>query len=72
MLKPENALLALKFFQLKREVILYNVTLKVFRKCKDMDRAEKLFAELIDRGVKPDNVTFSTLISCARLSSLPD
>lgn len=76
MLNPENALLALKFFQsklkLKREVILYNVTLKVFRKCKDMDRAEKLFAELIDRGVKPDNVTFSTLVSCARISSLPD
>lgn len=76
MVNAENALLALEFFQsklkLKREVILYNVTLKVFRKCKDMDGAEKLFAEMIDRGVKPDNVTFSTMISCARMSSLPD
>ncbi|KAH7545374.1 pentatricopeptide repeat-containing protein At4g16390, chloroplastic [Ziziphus jujuba] len=76
MVNPENALLALKFFQSKlkpkREVILYNVTLKVFRKCKDLDRAEKLFDEMLERGVKPDNVTFSTMISCARMSSFPD
>ncbi|KAB2623721.1 pentatricopeptide repeat-containing protein [Pyrus ussuriensis x Pyrus communis] len=73
---PENALLALNYFQHrlkpKREVILYNVTLKVCRKGKDMDRAEKLFDEILQRGVKPDNVTFSTMISCSRMCSLPD
>ncbi|XP_043689002.1 pentatricopeptide repeat-containing protein At4g16390, chloroplastic-like [Telopea speciosissima] len=73
---PITAPLALKFFQQKlkpkREVILYNVTLKVFRKCRIFDRAEKLFEEMIVRGVKPDNVTFSTIISCARHCSLPN
>ncbi|KAM1894075.1 hypothetical protein FF1_037140 [Malus domestica] len=73
---PENALLALNYFHKrlkpKREVILYNVTLKVCRKGKDLDRAEKLFDQLLQRGVKPDNVTFSTMISCARMCSLPD
>ncbi|XP_027332126.1 pentatricopeptide repeat-containing protein At4g16390, chloroplastic [Abrus precatorius] len=67
--------LVLQYFQRRtrpsREVILYNVTLKVFRKCRDLDAMEKLFDEMIERGVKPDNVTFSTIISCARISSLP-
>ncbi|PRQ28216.1 putative Smr domain, tetratricopeptide-like helical domain, pentacotripeptide-repeat region of PROPR [Rosa chinensis] len=76
MVNPENALLVLKYFQQrfkpKREVVLYNVTLKVFRKCKDLERAEKLFYEILERGVKPDNVTFSTMISCARMCYLPD
>ncbi|KAM5588926.1 pentatricopeptide repeat-containing protein [Rosa sericea] len=76
MVNPENALLVLKYFQQrfkpKREVVLYNVTLKVFRKCKDLERAEKLFYEMLERGVKPDNVTFSTMISCARMCYLPD
>lgn len=76
MVNPENALLSLNYFQqrfkLKREVILYNVTLKVFRKCKDLERAEKLFDEMLERGIKPDNVTFSTLISCSRMCYLPD
>ncbi|KAM1775327.1 hypothetical protein ACFX12_044585 [Malus domestica] len=73
---PENALLALNYFQQrlkpKREVILYNVTLKVCRKGKDLERAEKLFDEILQRGVKPNNVTFSTSISCAGMCSLPD
>ncbi|XVF75174.1 hypothetical protein PTKIN_Ptkin13bG0166000 [Pterospermum kingtungense] len=77
MSNPRTALLALNHFQriLKkpsREVILYNVTIKVFRKSKDLDGAEKLFDEMLQRGVKPDNVTFSTLISCARVCGLPD
>ncbi|KAJ7946439.1 Pentatricopeptide repeat-containing protein [Quillaja saponaria] len=73
---PEIAPLALKYFQKKlkltKEVILYNVTFKVFRKCREFDRAEKLFDEMLERGVKPDTVTFSTIISCARRSSLPN
>ncbi|XP_025629774.1 pentatricopeptide repeat-containing protein At4g16390, chloroplastic [Arachis hypogaea] len=76
MVSSQTAPLVLKYFQNKirpsREVILYNVTLKVFRKCKDLDGAEKLFDEMLQRGVKPDNVTFSTIISCARMCSLPD
>ncbi|CAL5408159.1 unnamed protein product [Camellia sinensis] len=75
MSNPETAPIVLKYFQgklkLSKEVILYNVTLKVFKKCRDLDRAEKLFDDMLQRGVKPDNVTFSTIISCARLSSLP-
>lgn len=75
MANAQNAYLALKFFQGKlkprREVILYNVTMKVFRKCRDLDRAEKLFDEMLERAVMPDNITFSTIISCARMCSLP-
>ncbi|KAL3740920.1 hypothetical protein ACJRO7_022099 [Eucalyptus globulus] len=75
MANAENAVLALKYFQQRirprREVIMYNVTLKVFRKCRDLERAEKLFAKMLERGVKPDNVTFSTIIGCARMCSLP-
>lgn len=77
MSNPETAPFALKYFQEKlevvsKEVILYNVTFKVFRKCKDLDRAEKLFDEMVKRGVKPDNITFSAIISCARQSNLPE
>lgn len=77
MSNPLTALLALNHFQKiikkpSREVILYNVTIKVFRKSKDLDGAQKLFDEMLQRGVKPDNVTFSTLISCARVCALPE
>ncbi|KAA0042345.1 hypothetical protein IC582_028765 [Cucumis melo] len=75
MSNSQTALLALRYFQdmLKssKQTIFYNVTLKVFRKCRDMEGAEELFEEMLNRGVKPDNVTFSTIISCARLCSLP-
>lgn len=71
----ETAPIALKLFQQKikatREVILYNVTLKVFKKCKEYDKAEKMFDEMLERGIKPDNVTFSTIIGCARMCNLP-
>ncbi|KAL3585102.1 hypothetical protein D5086_011969 [Populus alba] len=76
MSNPDTALLALKYFQerlkFNREVVVYNVTLKVFRKGRDLDKAEKLFDEMLERGVKPDNFTFSTIISCARLCNLAD
>ncbi|OIW13865.1 hypothetical protein TanjilG_31754 [Lupinus angustifolius] len=54
-----------------KEVILYNVTLKVFRKCKDIEGAGKLFDEMLQRGAKPDNITFSTIINCARMCGAP-
>lgn len=67
--------LVLSYFQRRirpsREVILYNVTLKVFRKSRDFDSMEKLFDDMLKRQVRPDNVTFSTIISCARICSLP-
>ncbi|MFS8004640.1 putative Smr domain, tetratricopeptide-like helical domain superfamily [Helianthus anomalus] len=71
----QTARIVLKYFQdrceLNREVVLYNVALKVFRKSKDLDGAEKVFDEMVERGVAPDNVTFSTIIGCSRLRSLP-
>ncbi|KNA14809.1 hypothetical protein SOVF_103760 [Spinacia oleracea] len=75
MKNPDTALLALQFFQsklkLSREVVLYNVTLKVLRKTRELDMAEKLFDEMLQRGIKPDNVTFSTIISCCRMCNMP-
>ncbi|CAM8896396.1 unnamed protein product [Rhodiola kirilowii] len=72
----ETAPFVLRYFQgklrLRREVVLYNVTLKVFRKCKNLPGAEKVFEEMLERNVVPDNVTFSTIISCARMSYLPE
>ncbi|XP_038983511.1 pentatricopeptide repeat-containing protein ATP4 homolog, chloroplastic-like [Phoenix dactylifera] len=71
-----NAVLALRWFQnsikIDKEVILYNVTLKVLRKSKNWDGVEALWKEMLERGVKPDNVTFSTIISCARFCNLPE
>lgn len=77
MSNSEAAFLTLKYFQKKlkkptREVILYNVTMKAFRKSKDLDGAERLFDEMLERGVKPDNITFSTIISCSRICYLPN
>ncbi|KAM7264331.1 hypothetical protein ACFE04_002014 [Oxalis oulophora] len=76
MINRENAVIVLDYFEekpkLRDQVILYNVTLKVFRKNKDLLGAERLFHRMLDKGVKPDNVTFSTIISAARMSGLPD
>ncbi|PIA25616.1 hypothetical protein AQUCO_11000026v1 [Aquilegia coerulea] len=74
---PETAVLALKFFLKKskkpiKKVTLYNVTMKVIRKCKNFDKAENLFEEMLRGGVKPDNITFTTIISCARMCYLPN
>ncbi|KAL5157766.1 Pentatricopeptide repeat-containing protein, chloroplastic [Glycine soja] len=75
MVNPYTALLAVEYFKQKvksvRHVILYNVTLKLFRKVKDFEGAEKLFDEMLHRGVNPNLITFSTMISCASVCSLP-
>ncbi|KAL5081124.1 hypothetical protein RYX36_009545 [Vicia faba] len=72
---PEIAILAVKYFQKKiepdRHVVLYNVLFKLFREINDFEKAEKVFEEMLQRGVKPDVVTFSTLIRCASVCSLP-
>ncbi|KAK7303413.1 hypothetical protein RJT34_14319 [Clitoria ternatea] len=81
MVNPDTASFVLRYFlnevrhnrdEKDQQVILYNVTLKVFRKCKDFEGAEKLFDEMLQRGIKPNNITFSTLISCASLAGVPD
>ncbi|CAA0830777.1 Pentatricopeptide repeat-containing protein -chloroplastic [Striga hermonthica] len=76
MSNTKAALMALEYFLRKvespRKVVLYNVTMKVCRKSKDLEGAVKLFDEMLERGIKPDNTTFSTLIGCARLCSLPE
>ncbi|MED6120183.1 hypothetical protein PIB30_018582 [Stylosanthes scabra] len=54
------------------ELILNNVTLKVCRKSMDFQATEKLFDEMLQRGLHPNNITFSTLINCARMCALPD
>ncbi|KAG6511003.1 hypothetical protein ZIOFF_029052 [Zingiber officinale] len=74
MSNSHNAVLALRWFQRKigREVVLYNVTLKVLRKSKDLVVAEGLWGEMLEKGIKPDNVTFTTMISCARFCNKPE
>ncbi|XP_061344350.1 pentatricopeptide repeat-containing protein At4g16390, chloroplastic-like [Gastrolobium bilobum] len=75
MVNPDTALLAVEYFKRKikptKHVILYNVTLKLFRKIGDFEGAEKLFDEMLQSGVKPNLITFSTIISCAATCSLP-
>ncbi|KAK2394332.1 pentatricopeptide repeat-containing protein, chloroplastic [Trifolium repens] len=71
---PEIAILALRYLKDKiepeRRVILYNVVFKLFREIKDFERAEKLFDEMLQRGDKPNILTFSNLIRCASVCSL--
>ncbi|KAI3928364.1 hypothetical protein MKW98_023965 [Papaver atlanticum] len=60
---PATALIALKYFQensnQRKKLILYNVTLKMFRKKWNLEEQNY-------------NITFSTIISCARMCSLPN
>ncbi|KAL2341397.1 hypothetical protein Fmac_009337 [Flemingia macrophylla] len=55
-----------------KEVVFYNITLKAFRKSRDFEGAENLFDEMLQRGVKPDNIAFSTLINSSRMCALPN
>ncbi|RDX76359.1 Pentatricopeptide repeat-containing protein, chloroplastic, partial [Mucuna pruriens] len=78
MVDANTASFVLRFFQSKvkftrdKEVIVYNVTLNLFKKSRDFEGAEKLFDEMLQRGVKPNNITFSTMVNCASLSGLPN
>ncbi|TKY72263.1 Pentatricopeptide repeat-containing protein [Spatholobus suberectus] len=78
MVDPNTASFVLRYFQNKikftgdKEVILYNVTLNLFRKSRDFEGAEKLFDEMLQRGVNPNNITFSTMVNCASVSGLPN
>ncbi|CAK8531270.1 unnamed protein product [Lathyrus sativus] len=78
MFNPRTALVVLRHLRDKiqyvryNEVVLYNVTLKVFRKCNDFEGAQKVFDEILQRGVKPDNITFTNMIKCATMPSMQD
>ncbi|KAJ0981929.1 hypothetical protein J5N97_010184 [Dioscorea zingiberensis] len=62
----------LRHIKVNKESILYNVSLKVLRKGRDWNQVVALWNEMLANGVRPDNVTFSTMISCARVCNLPD
>ncbi|KAK7265647.1 hypothetical protein RJT34_33269 [Clitoria ternatea] len=51
--------------------MLYNVTLKLFRKIRDFKGVEKLIDEMLQIGVKHNIITFATLISCDYMCALP-
>ncbi|KAF3319997.1 pentatricopeptide repeat-containing protein [Carex littledalei] len=71
----ENAVFALRWFldsiQFSKKVVLYNVTLKVLRKAKNWALIESLWELMLASGTKPDHITFTTIISCARQLNLP-
>eukprot|EP01018_Ginkgo_biloba_P032296 Gb_19282 [translate_table: standard] len=52
-------------------VVAYNVTMKALRKGKQWDLVEELLQDMLGRGIEPDNITYSTVISCARRCDLP-
>ncbi|RDY09744.1 Pentatricopeptide repeat-containing protein, chloroplastic, partial [Mucuna pruriens] len=54
------------------ETIFYNVTMKSLRLGKQFEVIEELAQEMIDGGIELDNITYSTIISCAKKCSLFD
>ncbi|KAJ4750385.1 Pentatricopeptide repeat-containing protein [Rhynchospora pubera] len=70
-----NAVFALRWFlknfQLSKKTILYNVTLKALRRAKNWPPVESLWDEMLASGTEPDTITFTAIISCARLCGMP-
>ncbi|KAJ4767761.1 Pentatricopeptide repeat-containing protein [Rhynchospora pubera] len=70
-----NAVFALRWFlkniPFNKKTILYNVTLKALRKAKNWPQIESLWDEMLASGTKPDSITFTTIISCARQCDMP-
>lgn len=52
------------------ETIFYNVVMKSLRFGRQFDLIEGLANEMIDNGVALDNITYSTIISCAKRCNL--
>jgi len=75
MMKLDNAVFVFRYFVDKIEsvkcVFLYNVMINKFGQIRNFENAEKLFDEMLQRGVKPDVFTFLNLIRCAAVCSLP-
>ncbi|TKY55555.1 Pentatricopeptide repeat-containing protein [Spatholobus suberectus] len=57
---------------LPMETIFYNVTMKSVRFGKQFALIEELAHQMIDTGVELDNITYSTIISCAKKCNLYD
>lgn len=57
---------------LPMETIFYNVTMKSLRFGKQFQLIEDLAHQMIDNGVELDNITYSTIISCAKKCYLYD
>lgn len=53
-------------------VVVYNVTMKALRRGHKWDLLEELVQDMLGRGIVPDNITYSTVISCAKQCNLPD
>lgn len=72
--RGQKAYLAFQYFKAKEgftvDLILYNVTMKVLRKDRQWELVEHLAEQLVGERMKPDNITFSTVISCARHCNL--
>ncbi|CAI9095426.1 OLC1v1031380C1 [Oldenlandia corymbosa var. corymbosa] len=54
------------------ETIFYNVTMKSLRFGRQFQHIENLANEMIENGVQLDNITYSTIISCAKRCNLFD
>lgn len=57
---------------LPMETIFYNVTMKSLRFGRQFGIIEELAHQMIDGGVELDNITYSTIISCAKKCNLFD
>ncbi|KAL6183599.1 hypothetical protein ACLB2K_045010 [Fragaria x ananassa] len=54
------------------ETIFYNVTMKSMRFGRQFQLIEELAEEMVSNGVELDNITYSTIITCAKRSKLFD
>ncbi|CAJ2635181.1 pentatricopeptide repeat-containing protein chloroplastic-like [Trifolium pratense] len=54
------------------ETIFYNVTMKSLRFGRQFGIIEELALQMIDNGIEMDNITYSTIISCAKKCNLFD
>ncbi|CAI9772451.1 unnamed protein product [Fraxinus pennsylvanica] len=54
------------------ETIFYNVTMKSLRFGRQFQHIENLAFEMIENGVELDNITYSTIITCAKRSNIFD
>lgn len=57
---------------LPMETIFYNVTMKSLRFGRQFQLIEDLAHQMVDSGVELDNITYSTIISCAKKCNLFD
>lgn len=54
------------------ETIFYNVTMKSLRFGRQFQHIEDLAFEMIEKGIDLDNITYSTIITCAKKCNLFD